>query len=124
MTHYYYYITSDGTWDDSTKVYKVGVANSQQGRRDFLFLTANSVDHGDFFEVVSQNSDSFVRKVLQSLAISGTSITHVSARDLVRSLRANEALTLSPNALHNTHTLRKALNLGYRIQSNLNARRA
>ncbi len=124
MTHFYYYISTGATWDDTTIVYKVAVSASQQGRRDFLFLTAYSVDHGHYFELLSQKTDMFIRRVLQSLSIYGTSIVHVSARDLVRSLRANEALTLSPGALHNTHTQRKALDTGYRVQCNLNARRA
>lgn len=124
MTHYYYYISAGATWDETTIVYRVAVGESVQGRRDYLFLTAHSVDHRHYFELISRKTDLFIRRVLESLAIYGTSIVHVSARDLVRSLRANESLTLSPAALHNTHTQRMALDTGYRVQCNLNARRA
>lgn len=124
MTHYYYYISTGADWFNTTNVYRVAVGESAQGRRDFLFLTAHSVDHGHYFEIVSRKSDLFVREVLQSLALSGISVTHVSARDFVRSLRANESLSLSSAALHNTNAQRKALDLGFRIQGKLNARRA
>lgn len=124
MTHYYYYIAAGTTWDGTTAIYKIAVSDSMQGRRDFLYITAYSVDHQHYFEIVSAKSDNFIRRTLQSLAIYGISIVHVSARDLVRSLRANEALTLSQEALHNAHTQRMALNLGYRVQSKINARRA
>lgn len=124
MTHYYYYIAAGTTWDGTTAIYKVGVSKSRQGERDFLYLTAHSVEHQHYFEIVSAQSDTFVRRVKASLAEFAISVSYVSARDLVRSLRANEALSLSQEALHNAHTQRKAINLGYRIQSNLNARRA
>lgn len=124
MTRYYYYIESGTNWDGTTKVYKIGIGSSAQGRRDYLAITANSVDGSHYFEPVSNTSDAFVHRVLQSLAEFGTQIQHVSARDFVRSLRAHEALALSSAAIHNADSQRMALDLGYRIQSKLNARRA
>lgn len=124
MTHYYYYISAGATWDGTTEVYKVGIGTSVQGRRDFLYLTAHCVDHKNYFEPVSSQSDSFILQVLHSLEDFGTKIQHVSSRALVRSFKTDGALSYSPAAIHNAHAQRMALDLGYRVQCKINARRA
>lgn len=124
MTHYYYFIAAGATWDGTTAIFKVAIGSTKQAQRDYLALTAHAVDNDYYLEIVSQESDIFIKKVLHSLAEYGTQIQHVKVRDLVRSIKSATALSLSPAALHNAHYQRMQLDTSYRIQSKLNSRRA
>ena len=45
MTHYYYYVIADPVCDSTSEILKVSLGTSARARRDYLFLTAYSVEH-------------------------------------------------------------------------------
>lgn len=122
MIHYHYYIEAGAQLDENTRIYKVGVGSSKQGRRDYLFLTAFAVEHGHYFEMVSDKTDDFVRRVTLSLGGVLPSIKVLPAREMVRYLKGAGLPTLSNNALLSADSQRKVLNINYRIISNLRRR--
>lgn len=123
MTRYYYYVVAGRECDQTTQMYKVAVGTNQQSQRDYAFLLANAQMHGHYFEVVSRESDEFIRRLRLSLAEFNVQLGWLSCRDLSALLRSVTTSPLQPSALHGAHLQRKTLSLNYRISSNL-ARRA
>lgn len=119
MTHLYYYILAGKECDETTRIFSVSIGQSKQARRDFLTLTALSVDHGHFFEIRSESSSEFVMRLLESLKPYNVSIQRITARQCVKFLRSCEAVPLNPGCLHAAHQQRNALNLDYRIYSKI-----
>lgn len=122
MTHFHYYIIAGAQCDENTRLFKVGVGSSKQGRRDYLFLTAFAVDHGHYFELVNDKTDDFVRKVTLSLGGVLPSIMVLSSREMVRYLKGAGLPTLSNDELLTHDAQLKVLNTNYRIISNLRRR--
>lgn len=122
MTHFHYYIIAGAQCDENTRLFKVGVGTSKQGRRDYLFLTAFAVDHGHYFELVNDKTDDFVHRVTLSLGGILPSIMVVSSREMVRYLKGAGLPTLSNDALLSNDAQLKVLNTNYRIISNLRRR--
>ena len=123
MTRYYYYVVAGRQCDQTTQIFKVAVGTNKQSQRDYAFLLANAQQHGHYFEVVSRESDEFIRRLRLSLAKYDVQLEWLSCRDLSALLRSVSTSPLQPSALHGAHLQRKALSLNYRISSNL-ARRA
>lgn len=85
MTRKYIYIPSVSLLDASTPVYFVGVGTSMQANRDYLWLTARAVEHGDYFEIYGESSAAFLerwRKYYGRVAA-----VQLSARSLVRAFK-------------------------------------
>lgn len=129
MTHFWYLICAGREIDETTKFFRVGVSTSQQGDRDFLFLTAFAESHDYFFYKDSAAVSDFVMKCIKSLTLDGgkpdfvsNKIQLVKARDLVRAIKASEALPLSQAQLSNFNHQAHFLSLNYRFFSNLNRR--
>ena len=68
MTRYYYYVVAGRQCDQTTQIFKVAVGTNKQSQRDYAFLLANAQQHGHYFEVVSRESDEFIRRLRLSLA--------------------------------------------------------
>ena len=124
MTHYYYYIVAGKECDENTRIFSVTIGQGKQAKRDFLTLTALSVDYGHFFEIRSESSSEFVMRLLESLKPYNVSIQRITARQCVKFLRSCEAVPLNPDCLHAAHQQRNALSLDYRIYSNIHRGRA
>lgn len=122
MTHFHYYIIAGAQCDENTRLFKVGVGSSKQGQRDYLFLTAFSVEHGHYFELVSDKTDDFVRRVNLSLGGILPSIMVLSSREMVRYLKGAGIPTLSNDKLLSNDAQLKVLDINYRIISNLRRR--
>lgn len=124
MTRYYDYIMAGAVVDSTAKIYKVALGDSAQGRRDYLFLTAYSVQHGHYFELHSQRSADFIYRLRKSPDLADVDITHVTGRDLVRHFKGAALPSLSCAQLASSAYMLRTLNVNYRIISNLNRRRA
>lgn len=122
MTHYYYYIESGAVLDENARLFKVGIGTSRQSQRDFLALTAFAVNHGHYFELVSDKTDEFLRRVTLSLGWNFSAITHLSSRELCRYLKGAGLPALSNSQLLSADSQLRFLNTSYRIISNLRAR--
>ena len=120
MTHYYLYIEAGATVDTTSRFYKVAVGTSKQAQKDYLFLVAHAVDNGHFFEIWSTQVDAFLEKCWSLSQLDRSSVVPTTARDLVRAFKTNTRPTLSSQTLINRHRMMNALNIAYRIQSNLN----
>ena len=123
MTHYYYYVIAGAICDDTTIIVKTSLGHSAQGRRDYLFLTAYSVQHGHYFEIVSAKSDAFVQNLLRSLSMSTDSVCHMTGRELVRYLKYGYLPTLSCVQVKQADHQRRLLDLNYRVIMNLRRER-
>lgn len=118
MTHVHYYIAAGSILDESTKIYQVAVGSSKQATRDYLALVAYAVDHGHYFELRNHETIEFMTKVLHSMSnLKPTPVMQrVTARELIRSLRASTALPISPSVLANRHHLNYMLDVDYRLK--------
>lgn len=119
MTHYYYYVIAGPICDDTSEIIKVSLGTSAQARRDYLFLTAYSVQHGHYFEIVSAKSDEFAQNLLASLQLSSMDIHHMTGRELVRYLKYGYRPTLSSAQVKAADQQRRHLDANYRIIMNL-----
>lgn len=124
MTHLYYYIVAGKECDETTRIFSVSIGQGKQAQRDFLTLTALSVDHGHFFEIRSESSSEFVMRLLESLKPYNVSLQRITARQCVKFLRSCENVPLNPDCLHAAHQQRNAINLDYRIYSRIHRGRA
>lgn len=122
MTHYYYLICAGAQVDQNTQFFRVGVGTSRQANSDFLFLTAQAVDKGWYFERVSAASDDFIRKIAESLypTTDGTSLLRLQVkqclvRDVVRAIKRGEALPSDVNSAKNRLNSLQYLSLNYRV---------
>lgn len=122
MTHYYYYIESGAILDDSARLFKVGIGTSRQSQRNFLYLTAFAVNHGHYFELVSGETDDFMRRVTLSLGRVFSDVIVLSSRELCRYLKGAGLPALSNSQLLTADSQLRFLNTSYRVISNLRAR--
>lgn len=125
MTHYYCLIIAGRVLDSDTRIFRVGVGTSRQSDRDYLFVLAESVQNGWYFEKWSSQVAEFVHNVLESLAplcsddpLGGVVVQGIMIRDLVRNLKNGTAIPLDDNALRNANYVRHFLSLNYRTLSN------
>lgn len=119
MTHYHIYIAAGNVLDGSSKFFKVGIGASKQANRDYLFLLAHATDNGHFFEAWSDKVDEFLMKIRHSLGYHYLPMEVVDARSLVRAIKSGTAIPLNQSHLHAADQQRKALDLNYRIITNL-----
>lgn len=119
MKHYFYYIMAGREIDETAQFFKVAIGSSKQAQRDFLFLTSFSVQHNDYFEIVSRSSQEFLEKVRDSLCFDELDIKYCDARDLVRSLKANTQVATPQYVRDNADHQRRILDINYRVFSNL-----
>lgn len=119
MTHYYYYFMAGAVCDSTTQLFKVSLGNSAQGRRDFLFLTAHAVQHGHYFEIVSDKSSDFALNLQNSLAADGVQVDTITGRELVRYIKYGYRPTLDNRHLKCAAQQRYFLDANYRAMSNL-----
>ena len=122
MKHYHLYIEAGRMIDENSHFYKVSIGASQQADRDYLFLVAHAADHGHYFALWSADVDDFLAKIKKSLNLDFVPLQPISARDLVRHIKAGTIPPLSPQVLNNADTMRKFFNLDYLISSNLRRR--
>lgn len=122
MVHYYYLICAGAQVDENTQFFRVGVGTSRQANSDFLYLTAQAVDKGWYFERVSDVSDEFIRKIADSLYPDndGTKMMRLKirqclVRDVVRSIKKGEALPSDVNSARNRINTLQFLSLNYRV---------
>lgn len=113
MTTKYIYIECGSCLDESAKVYFVSVGTSLQANRDYLWLTAFSVEMGHFFEINSMNVADFLMKVYGSLPNLAQPVS-ISARDLVRHFKNGTRPAKSAAQLANFNHSMTCLNLNYR----------
>lgn len=118
MTHYHYYIVAGRVLDETTRFYQVAVGSTRQATRDYLALVAHAVDHGHYFELRSKQSIEFVTNCLGSLNHCKPCpvMLQVTARELLRSLRASTAPPIPANVLANRHHLNYWLDADYRCK--------
>lgn len=119
MVHYWYYVSAGRQCDAQTKIYKVAVGTSVQSQRDFDFMLKYAQANKHFFEKVSVDSDNFIKRLRESLAEFNLQVNWISCRDFVKELRDTIATPLKSSMLSATAQQRTALNVDYRIFSNL-----
>lgn len=124
MVHYWNLICAGAQIDETTKFFRVAIGTTKQADRDFLFLTAFATSHGYFFEKDCPQVSEFTKKCLLSCSdlpdgaeLVPNKIQLVSARNLVRALKAAEALPMSQNQIANFNHVAHFLSLNYRVFS-------
>lgn len=122
MTHYYDYIVAGRLVDQSAEVFKVGIGTSKQAQRDFLTLTAISVDRNHYFHIHDDKSCDFVMRVRQSVEGVLLPSTLCAARDLVRYLKKGVPVPRVTDVLRSSHHQNTLLSLNYRISNSLATR--
>lgn len=123
MTKYYYLIAAGSRWDATVKVYKVGVGESAQGKRDLARLASIVMGKRYYFKKIDLESDLFVSQCLDSLKEFGASIIGINSRELISILVNGEKPSFSSPALTNIHHFRKSLDLNYRVSCIINQRK-
>lgn len=123
MTLYHYYIAAGSVIDETTRVYKVGIGQGRQGKRDYDALRALAAAHNHYFHVIDQESDDFVYKVIQSIPGRSFSTLLVSPKDLKKALASAEEIPLAQGTLRNQHRMRLTLDLSYRVSCALAQRK-
>lgn len=124
MTHKYLYIQEDSNvLDENSPIYIVMVGATPQANRDYLFLTSHAVSHGHYFELWNRQTAIFVGKIIKSYPDALSRIKKVSARQLVRHIKANTECPFSENQLHNSMHMQMTIDTYFRVTSNINAKR-
>lgn len=118
MTTMYYYICAGRVLDETARFFQVAVGTTRQATRDYLALVAHAVDHGHYFELRSRDTIDFVSRCLDSMKHCKPApiLQRVTARELIRNLRASTAPPLSANVLANRHHLNYWMNVDYRCK--------
>lgn len=125
MTHKYLYIREDGALlSETSPIYIVMIGTSSQANRDYLFLTSYAVEHGHFFQLWNRETAFFLSKIIEEYPNQGSRLIKISARQLVRNLKANLESPLTENQLRNQIHLQKVVDTYFRITSSINAKRA
>jgi len=107
-------IESGALVDDDTRCYSVMIGQSKSDTRDYLYLVAWSVQHGGYFKLWDKEVSEFYAKLRESVP-NMQPLMNVSAREIVRNLKAGTRPELPQTLLSNQHHLLKYLNLNYRI---------
>lgn len=123
MTHYHYYIAAGRVIDETSRIYKVGIGQSRQGKRDYNALRALAEAHNHYFHIIDHESDDFILKVMQSIPGRTLSPELVSPRDLKKALASAEEIPLAHGTLKNQHRMRLTLDLSYRVSCSLAQRK-
>lgn len=118
MTHVHYFIQTNGTLDSCMKIYIVTVGTTKQSKRDSEFLQSCAAARQDYYEVRSQDTSDFVCKLIKTYMVPQSNVQRVSARDLVRSIKAAVSVPLTRDSLRNGHHCRKNLDSLYYFLSN------
>lgn len=120
MTRYHILIEANQTIDESSKFWKVAVGTSQQANRDYLYLLAFCVDHNFYFQLWSNEVDTFLHNIAKSLNQISTEtgvmtlpIQTISARDLVKSIKTATAVKPNLMAEQNRNRLLSLLDSNY-----------
>lgn len=99
MTHSYLYIEAGRIIDENSKFYRVFVGTSRQANRDFLFLLAHAESNNYFLQITSQVTDDYLLNIAKSLPgfqkhfpFDNLNLQQVQIRDLVRAIKAHEAI--------------------------------
>lgn len=99
MTHSYLYIEAGRIIDENSKFYRVFVGTSRQANRDYLFLLAYAETNNYFLQIDSQVTDDYLLNIAKSLPnfqkhfpFDNLNLQQVQIRDLVRSIKAHEAI--------------------------------
>lgn len=123
MVHLYYYIYAGSCVNAQSQFYVVGVGSSKQANSDYLYLVAHAADHGHYFEIRSAESSEFFSKCMRSVSndLMSVQVVKVSARDLVRALKAGNLPHSNPVAEKNRHELRMWLDAEYRALERVRA---
>lgn len=120
MIHYYLLIQCGKVLDTSARFYKVSIGSSRQAVRDFLSLTALSVERGYYFHLWDENTTEFVGKCLASVWGSSDALTfanhlqQVTSRELLKVIRDEVSLPLDDFVLSNAHRCMTFLDINYR----------
>lgn len=121
MTHYHLYIECGNVIDDTSRFYRVGVGQSKQGTRDYLYLVAYAVQHGHYFHLWDNPTDDFYRHIRNTAENFNADFLVIPARQLVRHLKANTRPSESTNTLINRARQQRALNVAYRVTGKIEA---
>ena len=107
-------IESGALVDENTKCYCVMIGQSKSDTRDYLHLVAWRVQHGSYFKLWDKDVSEFYYKLRESVPNMQPLVT-ISAREIVRNLKAGTRPELPQTLLTNQHHLLKYLNVNYRI---------
>lgn len=127
MTHYHSFIEANRIIDGDTHFYRVAVGSGKQADRDYLYLQAYAAQHQCYFNPYSRDVDDFLTQIARSLGGSSVLDLHIraiTARELVRHLKAGTAPALSNAQLANTAHQLRYLNLNYRCHSAASLRKS
>lgn len=114
MKRKHLFIESGALVDENTKCYCVMIGQSKSDTRDYLYIVAWSVQHGGYFKLWDKEVSEFYAKLRQSVPNKQPLVT-ISAREIVRNLKAGTRPELPQNLLANQHHMLKYLNVNYRI---------
>ena len=107
-------IESGALVDNDTRCYCVMIGQSKSDTRDYLYLVAWSVQHGGFFKLWDKEVSEFYHKLHESVP-NMQPLVSISAREMVRNIKAGTRPELPQNLLANQHHMLKYLNVNYRI---------
>lgn len=122
MVHYYIYIECGSTLTDTARFYKVGIGQSEMGRRQMAFLESYALEHGHFFVIVSLDAWSFVEKCLGSIGKSLADVLPCTAEHLIKHFKVGEELPETYFANLQRHKLMMAIDPAYYTQVQLQKR--
>lgn len=100
--------------DEDSRCYCVMIGQTKSDTRDYLYLVAWCVQHGCYFKLWDKDVSEFYDKLRHSVP-NMKPLMNVSAREMVRHLKADTRPELPQNLLTNQHHLLKYLNVNYRI---------
>ena len=100
--------------DDDSRCYCVMIGQSKSDTRDYLYLVAWSVQHGCYFKLWDKEVSDFYQKVRESVPNMKPMVS-MSAREMVKHIKADSRPELPQNLLTNQHHMLKYLNVNYRI---------
>lgn len=107
-------IESGALVDENTRCYCVMIGTSKSDMRDYLYLVAWSVQHGGYFKLWDKEVSDFYQKLRESVP-NMLPLMNVSAREMVRNIKAKTRPELPQTLLTNQHYMLKYLNVNYRI---------
>ena len=106
-------IESGAMVDEDSRCYCVMIGQTKSDTRDYLYLVAWSVQHGCYFKLWDKDVSEFYDKLRHSVP-NMKPLMNISAREMVRNLKAGTRPELPQTLLTNQHHLLKYLNVNYR----------
>lgn len=122
MVHYYIYIECGPTLTDTARFYKVGIGQSEMGRRQMAFLESYALEHGHFFVIVSLAAWVFVEKCLMSIGKSLDDVLPCTAGHLIKHFKVGDELPETYLANLQRHKLMMAIDPDYYTQCQIKKR--